>query len=118
MRRPRPSRRAFTLVELLVVIAIIALLIAILLPALSKTRALSNRVKCSSNLRQLVVATTLYANDFDGRLPFCNCARIEIIRQLLGKGFRKDGWLYSADFGSQLPEHVEEVGLWRYLRTH
>ena len=117
MSRTRTPRAGFTLVELLVVIAIVALLIAILLPTLNKARVLSNRVKCSSNQRQLAAAMVMYANDFDGKLPFCNCYQIEIIRALLGKGYRSDGWLYSADTGSLLPEHVEACGLWRYLRT-
>lgn len=53
--------KAFTLVELLVVIAIIALLMAILLPALSKAREQGKRIVCLSNLRQLTVAWTAYA---------------------------------------------------------
>jgi prepilin-type processing-associated H-X9-DG protein/prepilin-type N-terminal cleavage/methylation domain-containing protein len=57
---------AFTLVELLVVIGIIAMLISILLPTLSKARESANAVKCSSNLRQLVLANTLWANDHHG----------------------------------------------------
>jgi prepilin-type N-terminal cleavage/methylation domain-containing protein len=113
---PRNRRSAFTLVELLVVIGVIAVLIAILLPALNKARVSANRVKCSSNQRQLAVAVFMYANEFGGVLPFCNCNRIEVIRQT--KGYRLDGWLYSASVGNQLPEHVEEGGLWRSLRTH
>ena len=57
-------QKAFTLVELLVVIAIIALLLAILMPALKKARAQAYRVVCISNLRQASLANSMYLNDY------------------------------------------------------
>ncbi len=63
------KKRAFTLIELLVVIAIIAILAAILFPVFAKAREAARAASCKSNLKQIVTASLMYAQDYDEILP-------------------------------------------------
>src|SRR4029078_6379056 len=66
--QPRKNR-AFTLVELLVVIAIIAILAALLLPVLSRSKKRAQRIGCIANLKQMGTAFQLFAHDHNGNFP-------------------------------------------------
>jgi prepilin-type N-terminal cleavage/methylation domain-containing protein/prepilin-type processing-associated H-X9-DG protein len=67
--RRRAGRRAFTLIELLVVIAILALLAALLLPALGKAKEAGRATACIGHLRQIGIALQLYVDNNNNRLP-------------------------------------------------
>lgn len=89
-------RCAFTLIELLVTIAIIALLIGILLPALSAARESGKALKCLANMRTLGQGVTLYAGDFDGHLPLSSYTT--------GNGFSPGNWITTLETYGVPPE--------------
>lgn len=68
-RSPHARAAGFTLIELLVTISIVALLIGLLVPNLGRIRDKADSVKCAANLRSIVAAAQLFAQDNDGRYP-------------------------------------------------
>lgn len=73
-RQLRLCLRGFTIVEVLVVVAVIALLVAVLMPALSRTRAAAKSITCLNNLRSLGQAVSLYQHDYDFSFPLSSHA--------------------------------------------
>jgi len=91
--RGRSVERAFTLIELLVVVAIIAILAAMLLPALASARERGRAAACISNMKQFGIALTLYADDNKGFFP------------------HRDAWLFTRG------RSITTGTLWKYLQN-
>jgi len=121
MHFSRLIRRGFTLIELLVVIGIIAVLIAILLPALNMAREQARAVKCQSNERQLMMAFLMFANEHDQRLPG-NYFDGQTFQQAGGHiDAEKQDWLLGADLNAGSPieylDGPQNGTIYRYLNS-
>jgi prepilin-type N-terminal cleavage/methylation domain-containing protein len=101
-RAPRRTH-GFTLVELLVVIGIIAVLLSILLPALSKARAAARESQCSNNIRQLGMGLLMYVNDFRGALPIIGGS---------GASSALDNTYYAFNNSNKFAFGADSAGLW------
>jgi prepilin-type N-terminal cleavage/methylation domain-containing protein/prepilin-type processing-associated H-X9-DG protein len=102
----------FTLIELLVVIAVIAILAALLLPALHQAKDAARRISCANGMRQLSVAATMYANDNDNTLPSMWDGSVGG-----GNNSGTNGWIYFANFGGPARFDPALGALFPYLES-
>jgi prepilin-type N-terminal cleavage/methylation domain-containing protein/prepilin-type processing-associated H-X9-DG protein len=106
------QKKAFTLVELLVVIAIIALLMAILVPALSRARDQAQTIACRSNLKNLALGWTMYVDDNDGSLVEGETSNDD---DPALTGWVKNPMGPATDFIDREKEGIKKGNLWPYI---
>ena len=113
----RQLSKGFTLIELLVVIAIIAILMGILMPTLNRAREQGRRAVCLANLRQLMMAWIMYADDNDGKIVSGNAGSSSTteppwVGRCWASDYATGGQMAAA---SQI-EGIKEGALWRYVK--
>ncbi len=115
--RSRRGGPGFTLIELLVVIAIIAILAAMLLPALARAKAKAQRINCISNLKQVATACKLYIDDNSGKIPSAYPTFGGFMSSWCGGNAETGGLPGGYVYGGADPTGIQGGTLWPYTKA-